>query len=74
MKTKCFSFIGNLYIPEGVKSDPKKIDATKQIQSPINKQQMSLFMGMVTYLSSYMPAISNLISDLRGLLKKDALF
>ena len=64
----------NLYTPEGVKPDPKKVDAIKQMQPPINKQQLSSFLGMVSYLSQYMPNIFSLTSDLRGLLKKDALF
>ena len=67
-------FFGNLYTPEGVKPDPKKVDAIKQMQPPMKKQQLSSFLGMVTYLSQYMPNISSLTSDLRGLLKKDALF
>ena len=29
IKTKCCSFLGNLYTPEGVKSDPKKVEAIK---------------------------------------------
>ena len=74
IKTECCSFFGNLYTPEGVNPDPKKVDAIKQMQPPMNKPQLSSFLGMVTYLSQYMPKISSLTSDLRGLLKKDALF
>ena len=61
-------------LQRGVKPDPKKVDAIKQMQPPINKQQLSSFLGMVTYLSQYMPNISSLTADLRGLLKKNALF
>ena len=67
-------FFHNLYTPEGVKPDSKKVDAIKQMQPPINKQLLSSFLGMVTYLSQYMPNISSLTSDLRDLLNKDALF
>ena len=74
IKTKCCRFFGNLYTPEGAKPDPKKVEAIKQIQPPINKQQLSFFLGMVIYLYQYMPNISSLTSALRGLLKKDALF
>ena len=73
IKTKCCSFFGNLYTPEGVKADPKKVDAIKT-DAATNEQTAALFLGMVTYLSQYMPNISSLTSDLRGLLKKDALF
>ena len=66
--------IGNLYTPEGVKADAKKVEAIKQMQPPTCKQQLCSFLGMVTYLSQYMPNISSLTSDLRGLLRKDTLF
>ena len=74
IKTKCCSFFGNLCTAEGVKPDPMKVDAIKQMHPPINKQQLSSSLGMVTYLCQYMPNISSLTSDLRGLPKKDALF
>ena len=74
LRPNCCSFFGNLYTPEGVKPDPKKVDAIKQMQPPMNKQQLSSFLGMVPYLSQYMPNISSLTAALRGLLKKDALF
>ena len=72
--TKVAVFFGNLYTPEGVKHNPKKVEVIREMQPPINKQQLSSFLGMVTYVSQYMPNMSSLTSDLRGLLKKDALF
>ena len=39
---------------------------------PINKHQLSSFLGMVTYLSSYMGNISDLTSGLRCVFQKDA--
>ena len=74
IKSKCCSCLSNLSTPEEGKPDPKKVDAIKQMKPAINKQQLSSFLGTVTYLSQYMPNISSLTSDLRGLLKKDALF
>ena len=39
IKTKCCSFFfGNLYTPEGVKTDQKEVEAIKQMQPPINKK------------------------------------
>ena len=72
IKTKCCSF-GNQYTPEGVKSDMKEV-AIKQMQPPINKQQLKFTSRYGEPLIYYMPNISYLTSDLRGLLKKDALF
>ena len=68
-----YFIFGNLYTPEGVKPDPK-VEAIKQMQPPTNKQQLCSFLGMVTYVSQYMPNISSFTSDLKGLLKKDVLF
>ena len=72
IKTKCCRF-GNQYTPEGVKSDMKEV-AIKQMQSPINKQQLKFISRYGEPLIYYMPNISYLNSDLRDLLKKDALF
>ena len=68
--TKSFIFFGNLQ----VKPDPKTGDAIKQMQSLINKQQLSSFLSMMTYLFSYIKYISDLTFNLRGLPKKHALF
>ena len=48
--------------------------AIKQMHPPFNKQQLWSFLGMVTFLSSYMPNILYLTLNLRILFKKDALF
>ena len=72
IKTKWCSF-GNQYTPEGVKSDMKEV-AIKQMQPPINKQQLKFTSRYGEPLIYYMPNISYLLSNLRDLLKKDALF
>ena len=68
IKTKCCSF-GNQNTPEGVMEV-----AIKQMQPPINKQQLKFTSRYCEPLIYYMPNIFNLTSDLRGFLKKDALF
>ena len=46
----------------------------KNVQSPVNKQQLSSIFGMVTYSSCYMQDISDVAAYCRGFMKKDALF
>ena len=53
--------------------DMKEV-AIKQMQPPINKQQLKFTSRYGEPLIYYRPNISNLFSDLRNLLKKDALF
>ena len=50
-------FFGNLYGREGVRPDPKKVQAIMDIKSPPCVQELQSFVGMVTYLALY---ISNL--------------
>ena len=69
-----FLFWGESVHSRRSQPDPNKVEAIKQMQPPITKQQLSSFLAVATYLSQYMPNISSLTSDLRGLLKKDALF
>ena len=68
IKTKCCSF-GKQNTPEGVMEV-----AIKQMQPPINKQQLKFTSRYGEPLIYYIPNIFYLTSDLRGLLKKDALF
>ena len=74
IKTKSYSFFGNVYTPADVKPDPKKVDAIKKIEAPINKQQLQSFLGMVTYLGQFVQNVSDMTYNMRKLLKKNALF
>ena len=74
IRTKSCSFFGNTYTPEGVKPDPKKVEAIKKMEAPQTKQELQSFLGMITYLGQYVKNLSDLTSNLRSLLKKDALF
>ena len=74
IRTKSCSFFGNTYTPEGVKPDPKKVEAIKKMEAPQTKQELQSFLGMITYLGQYVKNLSDLTANLRSLLKKDALF
>ena len=34
IKSKSFTFFGNVYTPQGVKPDPKKVEAIKKMEAP----------------------------------------
>ena len=74
VKLKSHSFFGNIYIPEGVKPDPSKVYTIKKMEPPPTKHELQSFLGLVNYLSSYLPHMSYLTSNLRNLLKNDSLF
>ena len=72
VKSKSCSFFGEIYTPQGIKPDPKK--AIKKMQALSTKQELHSFLGMIDYLSQFIPSMSDLTSNLRKLLKKDIIF
>ena len=63
-----------LYDANGAHSDPKKVDAIHEMPPPENQSQLQQFLGMVTYLSSFIPSLSTHTAPLWELLKKDSEF
>ena len=68
------TFFGTVYDENRVHPDPKKVDAIHRMPPPDNKQQLQYFLGMVTYLSPFIPSLSTHTAPLWELLKKDSEF
>ena len=71
MKLTEISYIGHILSKEGVKPDPKKVDAITQMDTPRQKEELQRFLGMVTYISMFIPNMSQTAAPLRSLLEKD---
>ena len=77
-KSKCqfgkqqVSYLGHILTNCGLKPDPKKTIAVKNMPTPTNKEDLQRFLGMVTYISKFIPHFSQVASPLRALLEKDA--
>ncbi|KAL5010856.1 hypothetical protein ScPMuIL_013161 [Solemya velum] len=63
-----------LYDADGVHPDPDKVKAIQEMDTPQSAKQLQEFLGMVTYLSPFLPHASQLTAPLRELFKKDVLF
>ena len=74
VKTPQITFFGMVYDQHGVHPDPSKVEAIKCMAPPQTKTELQEFIGMVTYLSPFIPRLSDHTADLRALLKKDAEF
>ena len=74
VKLKSCSFFGEIYTPQGIKPDPRKVEAIKKMQAPSTKQELHSFLAMINYLDQFIPLLSELTSKLWKLLKKDVLF
>ena len=64
-------YLGNIVSAEGFQPDPEKIRAIIEIPQPQCRQDLQRLLGMVNYLSQYIPNMSEITAPLRSLLKKN---
>ena len=68
-------FFGNMiYSNDGIRLDSAQIQGVQSMPIPENKEDLQRFLGMMTYLSTFIPNFSIESQLLRELLKKDVLF
>ena len=58
------SFYGVMLTKDGVKPDPRKIQANKQLPEPKSEALLQLFLGIVNYLSRFSPNIAKMTLNL----------
>ena len=59
---------------DGVKPDPRKIDAIKSLPEPRTESLLQSFLGIVNYLSRFSLNIAKMMCNLRALLKQNIEF
>ena len=59
-KSTDWKFFGHRLTPDGIKVDPKKIEAIIQMDPPQNIASLQSFNGMVNYLKKFSPVLSEL--------------
>ena len=64
-------YIGHLLTSDGLKPDPNKVKAIVEMPTPADKQSLQRLLGMITYLSKFLPNLSEVTKPLRRLLDKD---
>ena len=74
VKAPAVNFFGCLYDADGVHPDLDKVDAIHTLPVPTNVTKLQEFLGMVTYLSPFIPGLSTLTAPWHELLKKDTDF
>ncbi|XP_055864325.1 uncharacterized protein LOC129922405 [Biomphalaria glabrata] len=67
-------FMGHVISAQGIKPDPKKVQAIVDMDRPTNAQQVRRFCGMVQYLSKFLSNLSAISHPLRELTKKETDF
>ena len=74
VKAQAVNFFGCLYDADGVHPDWGKVDAVHTLPAPTNITELQEFLGLVTYLSPFIPGLSTSTVPLHELLKKDTDF
>lgn len=68
------SYFGHTLSSEGIKPDPQKVNAVKEMRPPQSKGELETVLGMVNYLSRFAPHLSEVNAPLRQLLRQDSKF
>jgi hypothetical protein len=63
--------LGHIVSKEGVKIDPERVEAIKQIDQPRNMKEVQSFLGKIGFLRSFIPKFSEMVKDITNMLKKD---
>ena len=66
--------MGHKISEKGISPDPEKVKAIKDMPFPSSKQDLQRFLGMIAYLSKFIPQLSEETHLLRELLKKDSIW
>ena len=74
LKRPRVSFFGAEYSADGMHPFPKKIQGITEMTPPTDKQQLTSFIGMVTYMGNFVPHLSHHTEPLRAMLKQEAVF
>ena len=66
-KTTEVEFLGHVVTSEGLKPDPKKVEAILQMENPTDVAGIRRLQGTVTYLAKFLPRLSTVLEPLRRL-------
>ena len=70
-KSSSIPFFGHVISNQGVKPDPAKMDAIKNIPTPTLKHESLSFLGLCNYLSVYVPNLSSILKTPEGVDKEE---
>uniref|UniRef100_A0A8C9SGK0 Gypsy retrotransposon integrase-like protein 1 n=1 Tax=Scleropages formosus TaxID=113540 RepID=A0A8C9SGK0_SCLFO len=71
IKQRRIAFFGNVYSEDGISPDPDKVKDIKNMPSPQDKEDLQRFLGLLTYMGSFIPNLSQKSASLRELLKSE---
>jgi hypothetical protein len=64
--------LGHIIAKDGVKMDPKRVEAIKKVPLPPTKKALQSFLGQINFVRRFIPNLVEMMKPLLKLLKKDA--
>lgn len=71
MKQSEITYMGRKISADGIQPDPAKVEAVIEMPQPEDVKGVQRLLGMVNFMSPFIPNMSTITSPLRDLLKKD---
>ena len=65
-------FLGHVLSGNGIEMDPQKVCAVKNMKAPENVEELRRLLGMINFLTKFLPHAQEVLSPLNELLRKDA--
>ena len=65
------TFMGHRISQNGIQSDPEKVRALQEMESPKNLSELRRFLGLANYLSKFLPNLTETSTPLRNLTRKN---
>ena len=70
IKTYQINFFGSEYSDTGIRIDPGKIEDVQAMPTPQDREDLQRFLGLMNFLSAYIPNFAEMSAPLRDLLHK----
>ncbi|KAK2719301.1 hypothetical protein QYM36_004948 [Artemia franciscana] len=67
LKSESIPYFGHVISKDGIHPDPNKVNALKEMPRPRNREELQTLLGMLNYLSRYIPNLSSQNEPLRTL-------
>jgi hypothetical protein len=64
--------LGHIVSKDGIKVDPKRIDAIETINIPIKKKKIQTFLGKIIFLRRFIPNFVEIVKLITDMSKKDS--
>lgn len=74
IRQKSVKYVGHVLTDQGLQPDPEKVRAVKEIPTPKSREEVRRFLGIIQYLSKFIPNLSEVDGPLRDIMKKDCQF